>query len=211
MRLPSVLLAVILVVPTAGCFAGMFERPTYNMPLTEVRRPADVQQRWGEFRIERTDSTGYRYEDELLSAVLVPAGGSFVIQLQNKSSHSLAVLWDEASFVGLDGLAGRVSPGDTRVMDMEKSHPPTVIPANAGSRLVVIPNRLFSTSSAGNTLKDFVCVNAPYESLNGKEARLILPIRVQGVANEYTFVFRVSDITPPASEKSVYAGQCEEE
>jgi hypothetical protein len=158
-----------------------------------VRRPADVETRWGEYRLEKTD-TSYVYADSLLRVTLVPNRGQFAFVLENRTEHSLQIVWDEMAYVGPTGVSSRVSPGETRVIDMEKAHPPTTVPAMASVFKVAIPNDLLHTGSYGHWIEDFV-TPATAAAAEGKEMRLLMPIRVRDVVNEYTFVFQLNSVT----------------
>ena len=184
-----------------GCFTFV-QPPSYEMPLEAVRRPADVAQRWGEYVIEAADSSGFTYEDALVSVAIVPVVGTFRMSVENKTEHSLQIVWNEATYVGVNGIVSRVSPGNTRVMDMEREQPPTVVPAGARAIVTAIPNDYYVTSSYGGYTRDFLCVRQPFGELQDSEARLVLPIRVQDVTNEYTFVFRLHNFADPPRSPS---------
>lgn len=204
--MPKLVFALICVVASVGC-SGTVPRTSYTMPLEAVQRPSDTQERWGNYTVEKTDSAEYTYSDQLVDVVVLPARGAFVMNVQNKTEHSLQILWDEMAYVGPTGLTSKVSSGDTRVIDMGKAQTPTVIPAKAKAALTAIPvDNYVVNLSAGNQMKDFICVGEPYTELEGKEIRLLVPIRVQDVANEYTFTFRLQNITPP--EMGALAEQC---
>lgn len=185
-----------------GC-ASAFQLPTppepvrYDMVLESVQRPADVRERWGDYTVAPADSLQYRYDDELVTVYVLPARGMFELILENKTGHSLQVVWDQMAFVGADGLTSKVSSGDTRVMDMGRAQTPTVIPSRSRVALSAIPNDYFHRGDYGNTIRDFVCVGRAYQELEGAEMRLLMPIRVQDTVNEYTFAFRLSNIVPP--------------
>lgn len=164
----------------------------YSLPLTEVRRPADVQKRWGDYTVEHPDST-YVYSDNLVKATFFPAQGSFYFVLENKSDHSLQLIWDEMAYVGPTGTSSRVSPGDTRIIDMEKAHPPSVIPSKSRLTKIAIPNDHFHQNVglySSNTMDDFIRPSAVRAS-DGMNVQLLVPIKVDEVVNEYTFIFTV--------------------
>src|SRR6266487_5122846 len=119
-------------------------RVTYNMSLKEVQRPADVAKRWGDFTLQ-TSPDGFTYQDNLVQLLVVPVKGSFVLTVSNKTSYSMQFLWDQASYVGPDGISSMVSSGETRCIQMGQSRPPETIPANARAILTVIPSSLVYT------------------------------------------------------------------
>ena len=169
---------------------------TYEMPLKEVQRPADVAQRWGKFTLQKSPD-GYTYEDNLVQVLVVPQKGSFTLTVQNKTSYSMQFMWDQASYVGPDGFSSPVSSGETRCIQMGEARPPETIPANSRAILSIIPTRLVYTPSYGGgcSVSDFLPHDSTANKLEGKNARLILPLKVQDSVNEYTLIFQVSSIS----------------
>jgi len=186
--MPSVLVAGLI---ASGC---AIPSVTYNMSLKEVQRPADVAKRWGDFTLQ-TSPDGFTYQDNLVQLLVVPVKGSFVLTVSNKTSYSMQFLWDQASYVGPDGISSMVSSGETRCIQMGQSRPPETIPANARAILTVIPSSLVYTPYGGGcTVRDFVPPDSTAARFERKDARLILPLRVQDNVNEYTLVFRMTSI-----------------
>lgn len=169
----------------------------YEMPMVSVERPADVSDRWGEYTLEATDSSGVVYEDDLIGIGIAPARGMFQAVIENRSDHTIQLVWDQAVYVGPNGVSGRLSNGETRVMDLERSQPPTVIPRGARSVLGMVPNDNFESGTYGNYFHDFVPLEEGAEQLEGREVRVVLPFSVQDVVNEYTFVFKIEDVGFP--------------
>ena len=189
---PCRLLSLAVLSVTSGCV--VLPSVAYNMSLKEVQRPADVAQRWGRFTLQKS-SDGYTYEDSLLQLLVVPAKGSFLVTIQNKTTYSMQFIWDQASYVGPDGFSSPVSSGETRCIQMGQARPPETVPANARAIITVIPNALIYTPYGGGcSVRDVVPSDSTALKFEGKEARLILPLRVQDSVNEYTLVFRITDI-----------------
>lgn len=165
-----------------------------DIRMTEVRRPEDVSNQWGEYEIREAEEEGMTYEDDLVRVVTIPnSTGMFILSIENKTEHSLQLVWDQMSFVGPDGSASAVSSGDTRIMNVgQESQPPTPIPANASDEVTAIPNDLvqgtdvvplFSASDSAN-----------FDKYEGENMRLIVPLQVEDTVNEYTFVFNIRDL-----------------
>lgn len=194
MRLASPIGMVLLAILVVGCMG-----PAVNadMRLTEVRRPADVSERWGDYEIEEAEK-GLAYEDELIRAVTIPTNRAFTLIVENKTKHSLQLLWDQMSFVSPEGSASKVTSGETKVMNVGESQPPTPIPANANVTVMAIPNAVIYDSD-GDGIDDvnrlFTAADTTrFEEIKGKTVRLILPLKVEDTVNEYTFVFSVEDL-----------------
>lgn len=159
-----------------------------DLALTSVQRPEDVAERWGEYRLEAADTSGYTYEDDLVSLAIVPVRGTFSTVLQNRTEHSIRLLWAEGSYVGPSGLASGIVPGETRWIEMNNAPAAQVIPTNARAAFLVIPRANANTSA--NEIEGFYGRSATCEDINGSSRiRLILPLEIQGVTNEYTLEF----------------------
>lgn len=163
---------------------------SYDLSLSSVRRPADAQDRWGDYVIGKSED-GVTYEDELIGVVVAPVASAFALLITNKTDHSLQLLWNEMSYVDVNGFASGVSSGETRLMDVGKSAAPTVIPADAKANLVAVPNSLikFGVGTSEARVREFLWYVDEYDGLEGKQVELLVPIRVQNTVNEYTFVF----------------------
>lgn len=144
---PLRVLAVTAMLTTSSCFP-MPPTVTYNMSLTEVQRPANVAERWGDFTLEKSQD-GFTYQDDLLQLLVVPARGSFLLTIENKTDHSMQFVWDQASYVSPDGISSPVVSGETRCIQMGESRPPEPVPANARAVITVIPNSLIYTPYGG--------------------------------------------------------------
>lgn len=193
----AIAFAILFVLLLNGCATP---RTVYDAPLVNVRRPADVEARWGAYRIQPTDTTGYNYSDELIHMVVVPSRGTFTAMIENKTEHTLQLVWDEGAYVGPTGLSSRIVNGDQRVIDMERAQPPTVIPAHASALLNIVPTELYherNSANLTNYMEDFVSVCGSAEDYEGRSLRLVLPIRVQDTVNEYTLDFRLTNVQIP--------------
>lgn len=97
------------------------------------------------------------------------------------------------AYVGPGGATSRVSSGETRVIDMQKAHPPSIIPSQSRLATVAIPNGQFRQGVglySSNYTADFIPASAA-RSLEGTTIQLLIPIKADDVVNEYTFVFTV--------------------
>lgn len=177
-----------------GCAAPTVDA---DMRLTEVRRPEEASEQWGDYEIEEAED-GLAYEDDLVRVVTIPTNGMFVLNIENKTDHSVQLIWDRASFVGTTGSSSKVTSGDTRVMDVGQSQTPTPIPANASTTVTAIPNAVIYDND-GDGVDDVNPLFAASDSTEfdeheGETARLIVPLEVEDTVNEYTFVFEVRDL-----------------
>lgn len=192
--IPVVLLAASVLGACAPVTAG--PEATADIRLSEVRRPEDVRDRWGEYEIREAEEEGYVYEDSLVRVTAVPTDPSFNMVIENKTNHSLQLIWDRMSFVGPNGVASPVTSGETRVMNVGESQTPTPIPAHSKVGIVAIPNSQISQDGYGADVNPIYPVSdsLEFEEAKGDSLRLIVPLQVEDTVNEFTFVFSVRDI-----------------
>jgi hypothetical protein len=157
-----------------------------------VERPANAKVQYGDIqlvRVQSGDTVKYHFEDSLLSVVWMPTDEQVYFWLDNKSQHTLKLNWDETVFVYPSGVSARVMHEGVKYLDRNSSQPPSVIPR--GGSLVDCLNptdRVYFGYSAWHTL--------PYvhPSDVGKDFRIVVPLQVEGVTNEYTFQFHVNSV-----------------
>lgn len=158
-----------------------------DLALVSVQRPADVAERWGSYELAPADTSGYTYEDGLVSVAVVPRHGSFSALIENRTEHSIRIIWPEASYVGPNGLASGVVPGETRWIDMGNTPATQVIPTRAAAAIVIIPR--VNANTTAQEIEGFYPRNATCADFPGAPIRLVMPLEIQGVTNEYTLQF----------------------
>lgn len=179
----------------------------YQVGLKEVERPEDAKERYGESKIvnfEEEGKTKYSYEDDMIKIVWLPLSTQFGFTLENKTDHSIKIIWDEAVYVNQNNSSGRVMHAGVKYIDRNNPQPPTVIVKNANIDDIIVPTGLvyYANGQYGGwrTSPMFPNRAATQEELNslaqeniGKEVRVVLPLKIQETINEYTFTFKVED------------------
>lgn len=203
----------------SGC-AGLFgytHTATYSLSLDEVSRPAVTKDRWGDVEnIQLSDSSKYEYADDLVDVLIGATTDGIAFHMQNKTEHTIKVVWDEAAFIDTDGSAGRVMHYGVRFMDRNNSQPPSILPGHGtitdeafptdrvyyGTEWANLPLIRPSTvvSQSPGASPDVVKFQRDADNNVGKRIGLLLPLEVEGVVNEYTFWFKVDSVqfTPPS-------------
>ena len=179
--------SLIVLLSASACASGTDMSVEAALGLESVQRPADVAERWGAYEIRPADEDGYVYEDEMLSVVVVPVGGIFVMEVENRTDHSIRLIWDDASYVGPDGYASGVVSSETTWMDIGGSQPSQVVPARARVSIEAMPIRNLDRSE--RQVIGFFPGATSCADVEGVEARLVMPFEIEGAVNEYTFQF----------------------
>lgn len=176
----------------------------YQTALIKVEKPENSDIRYG--KMETITANGvekYSFRDSLINVVIFGDQEQFNFVLKNVSSHSLKVIWDEASFVGLDGTTSKIKHTGTKYTQPEQSQPATTILSNAKLEDFAFPanNISYKGNPAFNYATNIKALEGTwitepmlpqiFKGTEIGEIRLMLPIQIKDVVNEYTFVFNV--------------------
>jgi len=190
----------------------------YNASLAEVARTPTTKQRYGAIAaITSGDSSRFKFEDGLIAAQVGVLPTAVRIRVQNKTDQSIKVIWDEASFIDVDGTLSRIMHVGVKYADRNSSQPPTVIPAHQRLADDLFPTnrvwyrqataRLTAGYQNGPLLVPAYTISqqgepasAPLDSFStavrshvGRRFAIVIPFEADGVKNEYTLWFRVDD------------------
>ena len=210
--------ATLLIFFLSGCATFQpFYYGIYNIEMTEVERPADAKERYGEQKINSAKVDGnlkYFFEDDLVRIAWLATSSSLSFLLENKTDHSLKIIWDEAAFVDENGVSHRVMHSGVKYTDRNSSQPPTVVVRKGRIDDVIVPTTYvyfdegyyskYYTRSAEWKEKPF------FESIQyggdpkvlerqmnnnvGKTFQVLLPLEIQNVVNDYIFKFTVTSV-----------------
>ncbi len=172
----------------------------YKTALVKVEKPEDSGTRYGEMKTVADDGVEkYSYRDSIIDIIILGTNEKFNFTLKNVSRHSLKLIWNEAAFVGLDGTSSKIMHVGTKFSEREKDQPATTVIKGAKIDDVATPTAnvyydeglKLGYSTIGNGWKTKSMLPESYKGKDVGEIRLMLPIQVKDVVNEYTFVFKV--------------------
>jgi len=161
MRLVKLIAIILLAIYIVGC-AGSVKKPVipvaevekqepqlYNVDfgiiLKEVERPADTIERYGERRITQILEDGIqknRFDDDMIGFTCHVDISKVTFVLENKTEHSIHILWDEAAFVDENRISHKVMHSGVKYVDRYKSQPPSTV-----VRMGIIIDSLVSSDS----------------------------------------------------------------
>ena len=219
--------SLLVIVGTAlglGACAGrvahqQFYAARYGVSLVDVSRSTATKQRYGAATaIVPGDSSRYAFEDGLIAVQIGVLHNGFRLKVRNKGDESMKLIWDETSFIDLDGTLSRVMHVGVKYADRNTSQPPTMIPAQQRLADDVFPSNrvwyrprsprlpagyqngpLLKPAYAGGVVQAGEPVAAPdsfatvVHSQVGRRFAVVIPFEVGGLKNEYTFWFKVDD------------------
>lgn len=172
----------------------------YISSLSKVEKPADASIRYGETKvIEEKGITKYSYADNIINIIIFGGSKEFSFSLKNVSDNSLKLVWNEAAFVDFEGSTSKVMHVGIKYSERESDQPSSTIIKSAKIDDVATPtvNVYYDEGwedyygiSHNNGWK----TKSMYPSKSGLDPgqlRLMLPIQIKEVVNEYVFVFDV--------------------
>ena len=202
----------VAVIPLLGLFslltscATQFD--TVTVSLYNVEAPKDAKTRYGETKIvpiQIDGKTNYQYEDDYIDIKWSVGQKEFYFTLKNKSDYTIRLPWEDVSYVNILGSTGRVMHNGIKYSEKNNSQPPSVIPKNASLTDVILPtdNVHYINVGTSSSWVTIPLINLSIDKNNfeeskkqwiGKTVRVLLPIVIEGVKNDYIFEFRVEDI-----------------
>lgn len=116
---------------------------TYDISMTEVERPADAKERYGEQNITSITEEGnpkYYFEDNLVKIAWLATSSDLSLVMENKTDNSIKIIWDKAVFVDDKGGGHRVIHSGVKYADRNSSQPPTVIVRKGRIDDIIVPS-----------------------------------------------------------------------
>ena len=189
-------------------FSGCVSYAQYNVSLESVEVPKNNKQTFGKQVIVKSDEKGktkYIFKDNMIEITWLVTSSNIYFNLKNKTNHSIKIIWDEAVFIDQDGQSHSVIHTGTKYSDRNNLKPPTIIARNAKVSDIIFPSD-YVYSRSGQWKKLDLIKN--YRTSSPKFAKdipelakkeinkiiqVLLPIKIEGIINEYIFVFRIND------------------
>lgn len=187
---------------------------SYSVDLSKVECPSNAKQQFGETKVvsyKEGDINKYRYEDDFIEIVWFVTTKNFNFRLKNKSNHPIKVNWDDISYVDYNGRTGRVMHAGVKYNERNNSQPATTVPKGATIDDVLIPTDNVYFVSGGmyseSGWKQALLIPSIYKkkayfasgakTYVGKTMKILMPIKIENVQNDYTFEFTISSLLNP--------------
>lgn len=169
----------------------------YVSVLCKVEKPSNPSIRYGKTETIETSSdiTQYSYVDNVIDMLIIGDSKEFIFTLKNISDNTIKIIWDEAVFVNFDGSTEKVMHKGIKFSEKDGAKPPTTIIRNAKLEDTIIPTHLvyYREATTKNIVEgwDTYSMYPKEKGLKPGQIRLMLPIQIKDVINEYVFVFDV--------------------
>lgn len=117
------------------------------------------------------------FSDENLSIAVSFVKNYIAISLTNETKKTMKIIWDETSYIGVDGRSTPLIEGHTPSIDRTKAVKPTVLMRGAKYTGFLLP------------LDEHDILLSPSKSFQGKKVYIMLPVEVNSERFEYFFEF----------------------
>jgi len=179
----------------------------FDVGLTKVERPANAKQRYGDTKITQVaDSAGhhrYLFEDQLVSILWVPLSDQIAFYVTNKTDHSIKIVWDEAAFIDEGQQSHRVMHNGVKYIDRNQSEPPTIVAGNSSLFDEIVPtDHVDFLGGSWITSPLVMATDSTKSGKVGKTLRVLLPLSIEDVVNEYTFTFTIDTLVHANADSS---------
>lgn len=186
----------------SGCATALKSyRPTYDVGLLEIERPASPSNRFGPTTVSKSKSKdAFTYQDQFVDISWGIQANGLAIALKNKCDNSIKIIWDEASFVDELGKAHPLIHGGTKFVNKYEHQRPTVLPRRTWYQDVINSADQVVLGEKGWEEGMFLPLDLMTEEdsrrvadyFAGKTFKIVLPIQLQETVNDYTFLFKVN-------------------
>lgn len=168
---------------------------SFNAVLSKVEKPANQSIRYGK-TITFTDKgvNKYNYKDNVIDIVIVALSEQFLFTINNLSTSTIKIIWDDAAFIDTDGSTSKIIHKGIKYIQREESQPPTSIIKNAKLEDVAVPTNKIYFSSVSNEWDKRSLFSNVNRNGDNQKIKLMLPIEIKGITNEYIFEFTVKYI-----------------
>ena len=192
--------------------------PDYSVSLKEVELPANSKETFGDIiTIESlNDTMRYVFEDEFFKIYWYVGFDRFYFTMFNKSSYPIKIVWDDVAFVNMDQSVSKMIHAGIKYGQRNEAQVATTIPKGAKLEDILIPVvnielyrewtiiPLFNEHAIGTDAVERASV------YQGKTMRILFPVRIQDIENDYTFVFKVDEVKAMPTTITVHDEKAEE-
>lgn len=165
---------------------------SYHIFLSKVEKPANPLVKFGKTTMLTEESskgvTKCSYVDNLIDIIIFGSSTEFHFVLKNISDYTQKLLWDEAVFISVDGTTSKVVHSGVKYSERFSAQSPSILIKDAVLSDIACPvdNIYYDEKS-----KDWRTYSMYPKNRKPGQVKLMLPIQIQGVTNEYIFVFDI--------------------
>lgn len=137
------------------------------------------------------------YYDDFIRIVFEVGQKRIGFNLENKTDKGITINWDKVAYVSPTGESMRVMHTGVRYIQRDAPQAPTVIPPYSNITDAVIPSQhiYFESGQYGGWRELNLFPGNDKTIFIGKSFSVFLPLEIKGQWKEYTFTFKINNIT----------------
>lgn len=163
----------------------------YVSTLSKVEKPSNPSVKYGNTTtIEDKGITKYSYNDNYIDIIIFGNSEEFSFVLKNVSQSTQKLLWDDAVFVDINGSTSKVIHSGIKYSQREAPQTPSTIIKGATLDDIACPTSNIYYSDSGKEWRVYSMYPKDISTKTYK-VRLMLPIQIKDVSNEYIFEFDI--------------------
>ncbi len=167
----------------------------YVATLSKVEKPDNPNLRYGKTTTVEDKGKGitkFGYTDSQIDIFLYVSQSQFNFELKNVSPTTQKLIWNEAVFVDIDGTTSKVMHAGTKYSQRDEDQPASTIIKGAKLDDIACPTKNVRYSDIIHEWVTDPILPRTHKDDELPSIRLMLPIQVKDVINEYIFEFKVN-------------------
>lgn len=165
----------------------------FQATLSKVEKPSNSSVRYGKTTtVTENNISKYSYVDNIIDILIFASKSEFNFIIKNVSDNSIKVVWNEAVFVDVDGSTSKIMHSGIKYSQREGDQPSSTIIKGAKLEDIAAPTDKVYYSDILKTWDSYSLFNNADITKKNQTVRLMLPIQVKDVVNEYIFEFTLS-------------------
>lgn len=158
--------------------------------LKKVEKPSNASVRYGETTtLTDKDITKFGYIDNFIDILIFASTSQLNFVLKNVSNNTIKVVWNEAVFVDVDGSTSKIMHSGIKYSQREEDQPVSTIIKGAKLDDIAVPTANVYYDDVLKEWTTYSLYHNAAKNTTGQTIRLMLPIQVMDVINEYIFEF----------------------
>ena len=164
--------------------------------LSKVEKPSNSSIRYGTTTtVTEKDITKFSYVDNFIDVLIFATTSQFCFTIKNVSENTIKIVWNEAVFVDVDGSTSKIMHTGIKYSQREADQPSSTIIKGAKLDDIAAPTANVFYSELLKEWTSYSLYNKADRTKEGQTIRLMLPIQVKEVINEYIFEFELKFIS----------------
>lgn len=205
------LAGALMFVGCGGYIQPQYVHAHYITKIDTVERPESASKQYGNYQtieMNENNETKFVFEDKLLKIKFFIGSDRIYFDLENKTDYSIKLIWDDMIFVNAKNESSGVIHTGIKLINKNESQKPTPIIRKGNHSDIIIPSNniyyndyyrswdyegIFKTINYEKSSPNYESI-AMANQYKDKKIKLLMPIEIEGIKNEYIFTFKVDNV-----------------